>query len=213
MKAKRLDPNQTAIAIFAKAPIEDFAKTRLIPLLGAGGAAKLQQDLIARAVEVALAARLGPVSLWCAPDCTHPYFQEIAEKHSVTLHAQMGKDLGARMTNAFATLTQSSPALLMGTDCVAIDASLLARCGASLRDNNDAVFLPVEDGGYILIGLKRSTPELFRDVPWTTERVMAETRKRAREAGLMIDEPEVLWDIDRPEDYARATAEGALKGP
>ncbi len=213
MKANQLDPNQTAIAIFAKAPIEGFAKTRLIPLLGAAGAAGLQRKLIARAIEVALTARLGPVSLWCAPDCTHPFFQEIAEKHSVGLHAQRGEDLGARMQNAFVQLTSSMPALLMGTDCVVIDAPILNRCAVSLRNDNDAVFLPVEDGGYILIGLKKPIEELFADMPWTSERVMSETRQRAKNIGLRIEEPEVLWDIDCPEDYERAMSAGALPGP
>jgi glycosyltransferase A (GT-A) superfamily protein (DUF2064 family) len=102
------------------------------------------------------------------------------------------------------------PALLMGTDCVAIDAKLLKRCADSLHDDNDAVFLPVEDGGYILIGLRKPAPELFRDIPWASDRVMSETRKRAEKLGLRMEEPAILWDIDNPEDYARAIDSGAL---
>ena len=200
----------TAIAIFAKAPIAGFAKTRLIPQLGADGAAKLQTLLITRAVECAKSANLGAVSLWCMPDCSHPFFQEIAEKHSVALHAQSGEDLGARMENTFSFLAKKMPVLMMGTDCVAIDAKLLERCAASLHGNNDAVFLPVEDGGYILIGLRKPVPELFRDIPWETSRVMSETRKRAEALGLRMEEPTVLWDIDNPEDYARAIDSGAV---
>lgn len=210
MRASSVESNPTAIAIFAKAPIAGFAKTRLIPRLGAAGAAQLQSVLIRRAVERAKAANLGPVSLWCMPNCSHPFFHEIAEEHSIILHSQAGEDLGARMENAFALLCKTMPVLLMGTDCVAIDTKLLARCAAALQMGRDAVFLPVEDGGYILIGLKKPIPELFRNIPWTTERVMTETRRRARELGLRTEEPEILWDIDRPEDYARALASGAL---
>ena len=61
-----------------------------------------------------------------------------------------------------------------------------------------------------MIGLKKPVPELFRNMPWTTERVMTETRRRAKELGLKTEEPEILWDIDRPEDYTRALACGAL---
>ncbi len=114
------------------------------------------------------------------------------------------------MQNAFVQLTSSMPALLMGTDCVVIDAPLLARCAVSLRNDNDVVFLPVEDGGYILIGLKRPIEELFADMPWTSEHVMSETRQRAKKIGLRIEEPEVLWDIDCPADYERALAAGVL---
>ena len=205
-----MNPDQCAIAIFAKAPVEGFTKTRLIPRLSAAGAAELQKTLITRAVEVAKAAKLGPVSLWCTPDCRHAFFREIAEKYSIVLHAQTGDDLGAKMENAFELLTKTMPALLMGTDCVAIDAALITRCAAALQNDHDAVFLPVEDGGYILIGLKRPIAELFHDMPWTTERVMPETRRRASEIGLKIEEPETLWDIDRPEDYERALSSGAL---
>lgn len=210
MRASKVESNPTAIAIFAKAPIAGFAKTRLIPRLGAAGAARLQSVLITRAVECAKAANLGPVSLWCMPDRSHPFFQEIAKKHSIPLHPQTGEDLGERMENAFAFLGKTMPVLLMGTDCVAIDAKLLNRCAASLQKGKDAVFLPVEDGGYILIGLKKPIQELFRDMPWTTERVMTETRRRAEEIGLRTEELETLWDIDRPEDYMRALASGAL---
>ena len=200
----------TAIAIFAKAPIAGFAKTRLMPRLGAQGAAKLQEQLIARAVECAKSANLGEVSLWCMPDCSHPFFQDIAEKHSVALYAQSGEELGARMKNAFSVLSESMPVLLMGTDCIAIDAKLLKRCAASLQEGHDAVFLPVEDGGYILVGLRKPIPELFRNIPWATGRVMGKTRRRAEELGLRTEEPEVLWDIDTPEDYTRAQLSGAL---
>ena len=205
-----MNPKPCALAIFAKAPVEGFAKTRLIPLIGAEGAAELQRKLIKRAVEIAIAAKLGPVSLWCAPDCSHPFFQEVAERHSIALHPQIGEDLGARMQNAFTLLTGAMPVLLMGTDCVAIDAPLLNECAQALQTGKDAVFLPVDDGGYILVGLNAPILELFRDMPWTSAQVMAETRRRAKELGLNIAEPKILWDIDRPEDYKRAVKAGLL---
>lgn len=201
-----MESSPTAIAIFAKAPIAGFAKTRLIPSLGACGAAEFQEKLIARAVECAKSADLGEVSLWCAPDCSHPFFREIAERHSVALHAQIGEDLGARMENAFSVLGKSMPVLLMGTDCVALDAKLLKHCAVSIQNGKDAVFVPVEDGGYILVGLRKPVPELFRNIPWATSRVMSETRRRVEELGLRAEEPAMLWDIDSPADYARALA-------
>ena len=57
------------IAIFARAPVAGEAKTRLIPRLGAEGAAALQHALIHRALATAVAAELGSVSLWCSPEC------------------------------------------------------------------------------------------------------------------------------------------------
>ncbi len=199
-----------AIAIFAKAPIAGFAKTRLTPRLGPAGAAVLQESLIERAVSMACSAGTGPVSLWCAPETDHPLFCDLARRFSIALHRQTGDDLGERMRNAFHVLTRESPALLIGTDCVVLDAAQLIHSAQALRNGYDAVFLPVEDGGYILVGLRDSAPALFRDIPWNTRAVMAETRQRAASLGLRVAEPAILWDLDRPEDYDRAIALGAL---
>jgi rSAM/selenodomain-associated transferase 1 len=200
----------TAIAIFAKAPLAGFAKTRLIPLLGPDGAAALQAQLIARAVAVARAAKLGPVSLWCTPDMAHESFGTIAADCGVELFKQPPGDLGDKMGHAFKVLCQNGAVLLMGTDCVVIGPDHLRECAESLRRGADAVFLPVEDGGYILVGLNQPSPEIFRGIPWNTPGVMPVTRERAANAGLRIAEPATLWDIDRPKDYHRAAREGLL---
>ena len=202
--------DDVAIAIFAKAPIEGFAKTRLIPRLGADGAAMLQRRMIERTVQTALAAGTGPVSLWCTPDCEHEVFRQLAAAQPVTLYEQSGGDLGERMANAFDIVARSRAALLVGTDCVVLCPLHLTRCAEFLRGRTDAVFLPAEDGGYVLVGLRQPAPALFRDIAWTTDRVMRETRARAAHLGLSIAEPVTLWDIDRPEDYDRAVKLGMM---
>jgi rSAM/selenodomain-associated transferase 1 len=199
-----------AVAVFAKAPIEGFVKTRLFPRLGPDGAARIQRHLIERTVRIALEAKTGPVSLWCTPDCGHAAFQALAEKYPITLYRQKGGDLGERMDNAFQFLTQTSPTLLMGTDCVSIGPRHLKDAARVLRSGRDALIVPVEDGGYMMIGLRHPVPELFSDMPWGTENVMAETCRRAQSLGLNATVVEPLWDIDRPEDYDRAIAEGLL---
>jgi rSAM/selenodomain-associated transferase 1 len=198
------------IAVFAKAPIEGFAKTRLIPLLGAKQAADLQRRFIERTVEVALAAKLGPVSVWCTPDCEHAIFASLGASGSVALQAQSGANLGSRMLNTFEVLTPRCPIMIIGTDCPVLKASHLRDCASSLGDGADAVFLPTEDGGYALVGAARPLPHLFLDMPWGTERVMPETKRRARQMGLRISEPARLWDIDTPEAYQRALACGLV---
>jgi len=114
------------------------------------------------------------------------------------------------MAHAFDELTPGGPVLLMGTDCAVITPAHLVGCADALRHGADAVVVPVEDGGYILIGLRAPAPGLFTAMPWSTSAIMALTRERARSAGLSIVECETLWDIDRPEDYDRAVAEGLL---
>ena len=80
------------IAILAKAPIAGLAKTRLIPALGAAGAARLQATLTERTVQTALAAGLGPVTLWCMPDCTDPAFEDLAARSGVDMRPQVGAE-------------------------------------------------------------------------------------------------------------------------
>jgi uncharacterized protein len=202
--------SSVGVAVFAKAPIEGFAKTRLIPVLGAKRAAALQRDLIEGSVEVAIQSQLGPVSVWCTPNCEHEVFTRLAEIYPVQLY-KSEPHLGASLLRAFEALTTARPLLIIGTDCPLLASSHLIECALALRRGADAVFLPTEDGGYALVGSQRPIPALFCDMPWSTDQVMAETRRRARQIGLTIAEPAVLWDIDTPANYSRALTEGLLK--
>jgi rSAM/selenodomain-associated transferase 1 len=198
------------VAIFARAPVAGYAKTRLIPRLGPEGAAELQRLLIARTMRTALAAGLGPVSIWCAPDCSHPLFGAIGRESGVSLYAQRGADLGARMVGAFDMLCGAGSALLVGTDCPALTVAMLRDAARCLSDGDDAVFIPAEDGGYVLIGLRRSVPSLFDAIEWGTDRVMAQTRERLRESRLRWVELAPCWDVDRPQDVDRLRATGMV---
>jgi rSAM/selenodomain-associated transferase 1 len=193
-----------AVAILAKAPIPGFAKTRLIPAIGAEGAAMFQKALIDRAVETACAAATGPVTLWAAPDATHAAFAALRAR-GVGLMQQVNGDLGARMLAALAA--PGGPALVIGTDCPALSAGDL-RAAADVLHGADAVVFPAEDGGYVLIGTRRPEAALFADMAWSTPQVMDETRRRLRQAKLTWQEPVTLWDVDLPEDLDRLRACG-----
>jgi hypothetical protein len=201
----------TRIAVFARAPVPGEAKTRLIPLLGAEGAAQLHAQLARHALRVALAADTGPVELWCAPDCDHPFFRHCAEELGVVLRAQRGADLGRRMACAFErALGENAPLLVMGSDCPAITPSLLQAAAFAL-ETHEAVIAPAEDGGYVLVGLSAPDPGLFERIAWGSAAVMEETRARLARAGTRWKELETLWDVDRPEDYARLEREGWVR--
>jgi rSAM/selenodomain-associated transferase 1 len=201
------------LAIFAKAPIAGYAKTRLIPSLGAEGAALLQAYLFQRTMQTALASPLRPITLWCAPDCDHPIFQSAAEQYGFTTHVQAGDDLGERMFGAFERLTRRSPALLIGTDCPILSADHLMQCAAALVGGTDASFIPAEDGGYVLIGLRKPVWRLFEGMPWGTGDVMRLTRVRLRAEHLSAFEADQLWDVDTPADYYRAKSAALLSYP
>jgi uncharacterized protein len=197
---------EVAVAILAKAPVAGQVKTRLEAALGEGAAA-LQAKLIERAVETARAADVGPVTLWAAPDTSHPIFDTMARRHGVTLARQPDGDLGHRMLAALG----KRPALVIGTDCPALRDDHLRQAAQDLCGNFDAVVIPAEDGGYVLIGTRRSCPALFTGMTWSTETVMAETRARLTRLGIGFCELPPLWDVDRPEDVERMRREGLLE--
>ncbi|HQU17137.1 MAG TPA: TIGR04282 family arsenosugar biosynthesis glycosyltransferase [Gammaproteobacteria bacterium] len=207
------------ILVFAKAPVPGLAKTRLIPALGATGAADLQRRLTHAAVRRALDADIGPVQLWCSPDLEHQFFDECREAYpSISLHPQQGADLGTRMAHALQTAlaTGTSGALLIGTDCPALSPEDLRQGRDALRGGAQVVLSPAEDGGYVLVGVASLGPDsvrrLFDDVPWGTDQVLAITRQRIADNGLRGDELPTRWDIDRHPDLQRLAADPALRG-
>ena len=193
----------TAVIVFAKAPQRGSVKTRLIPLLGAEGAAALHVRLVKHALKTATKASR-PVELHCAPDANDSFFRFCAGHYGVAVKAQVEGDLGARMLAAFTqTLPEHPCVMLVGSDCPALTARHLRQAEGALRDGADTVLVPCEDGGYALIGLRRAEPRLFDGIAWGSVNVMAETRARLKQLSWTWCELETLWDVDRPEDYQR----------
>jgi rSAM/selenodomain-associated transferase 1 len=188
------------IAVLAKAPVPGFAKTRLIPAIGAHAAAVLQERLTEKTVETALAAGLGPVTLWCAPDVTHASFRTLANRFPLTLARQPEGDLGARMLAAVQAAL--GPTLVIGTDCPVLTPAHL-RAAADALARADVVLIPAEDGGYVLIGMTAPQPALFAGISWGAATVLAETRERIAAQMLNAIELTPLWDVDSEADLTR----------
>lgn len=201
------------ILIFAKAPVPGYAKTRLIPVLGTQGAADLQARLLGRTVAAAVDSLLAPVELWMCGEIGLDYFDAFRLTLDNRLFVQRGQDLGARMAHAIdQALPQAAFAVLIGTDCPALDNVYLERACAALAAGHDVVLGPAEDGGYVLIGVRCAEPRLFEDITWGTSAVLAQTRARIRWLGLNCLELPVLWDVDQPDDLVRLQAHGLCSG-
>jgi hypothetical protein len=195
------------IVILAKAPVPGFAKTRLIPALGAAGAAALAARLLGRAIDAALAAELGAVELCCTPDLVDPSFEPFAARTGVSWSNQGVGDLGVRMERALNRwLSFQGRVLLIGTDAPALDAAVL-RAAALALDDHDAVFVPAFDGGYVLVGLRRIGAPIFSEMTWSASTVMAHTRERLVRAGWRHQELSAMADIDEPADLRWLPAE------
>jgi len=196
-----------AVAVMAKAPVPGLAKTRLIPLLGANGAARAQRGFALQTLATVRAASTGPLTLWCAPGTGHRFFRALRLRHGVVCLPQPPGDLGQRMATAMATHFAANPHmpwLVVGTDCPALTPAHVQQAADALQ-THDAVLIPAEDGGYVLLGLRRPLASVFERIDWSTERVFEQTRERLHQAGATWVELPALWDVDEPADWQRLT--------
>jgi rSAM/selenodomain-associated transferase 1 len=188
------------IVIMAKAPVAGFAKTRLMPALGAEGAAQLAKKMLHHTLATALASKLGRVEICATPDPADSVWQNLDLPSNVIWSAQGEGDLGQRMARAVARTTRHGEAtLLIGTDCPAIDVFTLHEAAQALQVY-DASLLPTHDGGYALLGLKNFNATPFDNMLWSTRTVAQETLKRMQQLGWKTKVLPTLHDIDETAD-------------
>ena len=195
--------DRNALLIFARAPVAGEAKTRLIPALGAAGAARLQQRLTEHALATAARTQIGSVQLWCTPSPTHPFFVDCARRYPIAVRTQSGLTLGERL--AFAAVRElpgRDAIVIIGTDCPVLT-DLHLRAALDALQESDAVIYPAEDGGYVLLGLACQCPEVFSGIDWGSKRVFDQTMQNLSGAGRRVSVRETLWDVDTPADFER----------
>jgi rSAM/selenodomain-associated transferase 1 len=210
----------TAIAdrrllVFARAPRPGRVKTRLIPALGDGGAARLYRHLLLNTLAEAMKVPETLVELWCHADDGDPAGEcaELAARFGMTAQRQRGADLGGRMHHALAgALKTARRAVLIGSDCPEINSRYLA-CAFAALEGHEAVLGPAADGGYVLIGLRKVHPRIFVDMPWGTDRVLDLTRARLGRLDWRWSELPTLRDLDRAGDLDQFPQLGALAAP
>ncbi len=197
----------TRILVFAKAPIPGQVKTRLIPALGALGAARLARQLLDLTLDQARAADIGPVELCASPTIASPDWAGYLPPHGVAVSDQGEGDLGARMARASQrALLLNQRVLLIGTDCPALSAQRL-RAAAAALDRHEAVLHPALDGGYPLLGLRVFHPSLFTEMPWSTAAVAELTLARMQALEWRVWVGDALADIDEPADLIHSPAQ------
>lgn len=181
------------IALFARYPTAGEAKTRLAPLLGDAGAARVHRQLVERTL-----ATMRESGLPLAVHHTGASAADFAEwlGDDVPLVEQGEGDLGARLSQV------APPAILLGADIPALTADHL-RAAARALEEVPVVIGPATDGGYYLLGFTQAVPQLWQDMPWGTDSVLAETKRRLDDLGIAYSLLEELDDCDRPEDLAR----------
>jgi uncharacterized protein len=202
-------PPSVTFQLFAKAPVAGTVKTRLFPVLSARDAATLHVRMVEHAARmIATACAAMPQArgeLWCSPDTSSEVLRAIANRHGLLLRQQPAGDLGNRMRFALQS-AMPGHGILLGSDCPLLDAPVLISADRALR-SHDAVFVPVEDGGYSLAGCRGTVPDCFAGIGWSTGQVMAQTRTRMSAAGIRWTELPVAWDVDIASDLVRLGAD------
>jgi uncharacterized protein len=174
-----------AVLVFSRDPVPGRVKTRLVPRLGEWRAARLHLRMTKHALHTARAAACGPVELY-----------DNAK--------QRGAHLGERMYRALSqTLRRHRGAIVIGADCPALRSGDVHRAARLLAGGCDVVLAPAEDGGYVLIGARRITPQLFSGIDWGSASVYEATVERLERSGYRWRALRKLWDVDRPEDLER----------
>jgi uncharacterized protein len=189
------DPNNVRVVAFARFPVAGTCKTRLIPAVGAEGAAAIHTRLVETCVGAMRGSGLA-IELWTT-GAEAPAFRDWLGD-DITFVDQGEGDLGDRLVRA----ATPYPVIFIGSDAPDLDAARLIAAAAALR-TGAAVIGPAEDGGYYLLGLNAPAPWLFNDMDWGTETVFEETMRRfaAHDIAPIVLEP--LADVDRPEDLIR----------
>ncbi len=194
-------PNSAALIVFAKAPIEGYVKTRLCPPLTPDEAASLHGSLVLDLLERCQSLQGCDRILAGAPTPDHPFFGAMKTRFKIPIWGQVGDDLGARMAHAFQSALGSpyQSVIIIGTDIPGLTVPLISSAFKSLQDH-DIVLGPTIDGGYSLIGLRSPAPQIFENIPWSTDVVFSLTQEKANAMGLSVKVLPMLRDLDTVED-------------
>ncbi len=206
-------PPRCALVLFAKQPVPGRVKTRLARAVGEARAADLYERVLRHTVECALRAE---VRADCLVAYAHPGEETWFQALDAGLRAipQTEGDLGARMLGAFRQMAEIGyeATVIVGTDCPALQPYHLQRAVTELA-RRDLVLGPTWDGGYYAIGARAPHPDLFENIPWSTDEVLPLTRSRIRKHGLTCVELPRLRDVDDEGDLQYYAGPGGAMVP
>jgi rSAM/selenodomain-associated transferase 1 len=197
------------VAIMAKAPIAGQAKTRLIPALGADGAATLQQHMLLDTIELTAAALEGDgsISLVC-PTPTDRATLECLVPAEVGIVAHERGDLMSGLDFALTHhLDQGyEQVVLLDGDSPTLPAEYV-RAALNQLEGDAVVLGPTLDGGYYLIGACRPRPALFDWQQLDSATICQLTAERAAALGARVTLLPSWYDVDTADDLERLTDE------
>lgn len=204
-------PIPVTVLVVAKAPVPGFAKTRLCPPLTPVQAARLAAAALLDTLDAVRAcpaahrmvAFTGELAV---ADCAEEIRGALAD---FEVMPQRGTGFGVRLANAHADAARAGlPVLQIGMDTPQVSPGLLTDAACSLAEGAEALLGPAGDGGWWALGL--SDPRAARlliDVPMSTDRTGAVTRKTLQALGYRVAALPLLDDVDHYVDALRVAAD------
>ncbi len=189
--------------IFAKPPVADEVKTRLIPRFGKHGA----KDLARAFLMDTLAMYRHCTWARCIVATTTPFRAEILElAGDLPVWDQGTGDFGDRIEKVLQRALEMAPiALAVGIDSPGMPRERLEEA-RHLLHTHDAAIGPADDGGFYLLGLKQCPKGLLEGVPWSQKNTYDRTLSRLEQAGANVAVLKPWFDVDHPEDVTRLSA-------
>ena len=196
---------RNCVIVFAKNPIPNHVKTRLIPRLSAEQATALYRAFLTDWCETL--SKLSTIELIIAytPEGSQPDLQTIIGD-AVTYIPQIGDGLGERLTSAthWASENGYEKIIITGSDSPTLPLAYISQAVEAL-DTCDVVVGPSVDGGYYLIGLSNQNltdvvPTIYEGIAWSTKHVLQQTVERIHKINAKLKLLPVWYDVDTPED-------------
>ncbi len=198
--------NTCCCLIFSKNPVPGKTKTRLIPALGIEGAYRVHLSLLNYTLSLTSKVNTIDFQLHYTSSDNNEWLDSLDQKKNFSCHLQQGKDLGERMCHAMTVCLQDyKHCIIIGTDCPELSEHYLLTATNYLQSGYDAVIGPAYDGGYVLIGLNQVNKQIFSDIIWGEDTVLASTLKAFQKLNFKSKKLATLHDIDREEDLQYLT--------
>ncbi len=185
---------------FVKYPTPGKVKTRLARTVGDGEAAKLYTELVEKNLKViapfSQQKRYNLMIVFDPPEREKDFRKWFSLPCEYL--PQRGRGLSERLTYAFREAFSSKGSqrvMALGSDTLGLTSDLIEE-GFEVLVSKDVVIGPAQDGGYYLIGLSREQPALFRNIPWSTSRVLESTLKIIQRGKLKYHLLKELEDLD-----------------
>jgi rSAM/selenodomain-associated transferase 1 len=199
--------NENALVIMAKEPKVGSTKTRMTPSLTLEEAARLYEVLLWDTIALVAGIKNVDLAITVTPPESEAYFKRVAPTDTILIPVEC-ENLGQCLSSSLSCLLEMKykKVFALNGDGPSLPADFIQQAIQKLEDH-DLVLGPTYDGGYYLVGFKELLPEIFEDISWSTDRVLAQSLQQARQQGRSIHQLPIWYDVDDVDDLEKLQAE------